>query len=427
MKKLIIPLLSLLFIAGCSKDENNPSTTTTDPIETFFSLDLDTKDLEILEDGYILLNDAEGNVLGHEKITEAKKYEFKSKKSKLKGNILLSLLFLKKDETKKVFRHRAVSIQNVPLNSSWSMNLRKSDENNPKIKFTLKVEGNNWVNIGVNPYLKEGSGYNVRTSGSSDANSFVLDVTITKADKYLVTAEENKAFKYYWLENVKDNETRNLSFKNDFKDYASSLGIEDKEGYEYINYSASILENLHKATVFSGSFSKKYDTHTPKLYFITEEGKYKTTISASNYSNGNEKNSYRYEKVGAKPTTPIIIPKTNFSATQKVFFDTKFTTDITDYTFTETEWYWTDKPLNNYESDKFSSIRWNILTDGKSTFKAPNLPEDIKTEYPNFNATKLKYDGTTIKKGLTYQEFLNEQFGFNPFNKEEYTKEEFGF
>lgn len=163
MKKLIIPLLSLtLFIVGCSKDENNPSATTTDPIETFFSLDLDTKDLERLKDGYILLNDAEGNVLGHEKITEAKKYEFKSKKSKLKGNILLSLLFLKKDEAKKVFRHSAVSIQNVPLNSSWSMNLGESEENNSKIKFTLKVE--NSVNkLDVNPYVKEGSGYNVST------------------------------------------------------------------------------------------------------------------------------------------------------------------------------------------------------------------------------------------------------------------------
>lgn len=374
-------------------------------------------DLEELKGGYILLNDAEGNVLGYEKITKAKKYEFKSKKSKLSGNFLLTLLSLKKDEAKKVFKYNVISIANVPLNSNWNINVKGDKENNTntKIKFTLKVEGNNWVNIRVNPYLKVGSGYSININGSSD-------ITITKADKYLVTAEENKAFKYYWLENVKDNETRNLSFKNDFKDYASSLGIEDKEGYEYINYSASILENLHEATVFSGS-----DTHTPKLYFITEEGKYKTTISASNYSNGNEKNSYRYEKVGAKPTTPIIIPKTNFSATQKVFFDTKFTTDITDYTFTETEWYWTDKPLNNYESDKFSSIRWNILTDGKSTFKAPNLPEDIKTEYPNFNTAKLKYDGTTIKKGLTYQEFLNEQFGFNPFNKEEYTKEEFGF
>lgn len=421
MKKLIIPLLSLvLFVVGCSKDENNPSKTITDPIETFFSLNLvDTENFKKLKDGYILLNDAEGNVLGYEKITEAKKYEFKSKKSKLKGNFLLSFLLLKKDEAKKVFRHRAISIQNVPLNSNWSISLgRKSEENNPEIKFTLKFE-NSVSNLNINPHVTSFSG-----------SSGVFNVTAIKADKYLVTAKQNNVFKYYWLENVKENETRNLSFKNDFKNYASSLDITDNMDYQTINYSTSILENSYEATVFYGYFHKGYITHTPKLYFITEKGKYRTTVSASSHdTNGKEKNSYRYEKKGAKPTTPIIIPKVNLSVTQKVFFDTKFTTDVTDYTFVLTDWAWrTDRPEKNPDQNKaYSSIGWSVITNGKSTFKAPNLPKDIKTKYPNFDAKKLKYEGITIRKGLSYQEFLDKEYGFNPFNKESYITEEFGF
>lgn len=426
MKKLIIPLLSLvLFVVSCSKDENKSSETTTDPIETFFSLNLEAESFKRLKDGYILLNDAEGNVLGHEKMTEAKKYEFKSKKSKLKGSFLLTFLLLKKDEAQKVFKHSAISIQNVPLNSNWNMVLGDSrEEDNPKIKFFLKVESS--VNsLSVNPYIKVGSSYETNiSSGSSGATSY----TITKADKYVITAEENNVFKYYWLENVKANETRSLSFKDDFKNYASSLSIIDNSNYETISYNTSILENSYEATVFSGYFNKSYNTHTPKLYFTTEKGRYETTVNASNYSNGNQKGIYRYKKIGAKPTASIIIPKANLSVTQKAFFDTKFTTDVTDYTFVDTVWVWTNRPEKNPDHDKsYSSIDWNVVTNGNNTFKAPKIPEDIKTKYPNFDTTKLKYRTISIRKGLTYQEFLDEQFGFNLFNKESYITEEFGF
>lgn len=428
MKKFNYPLLLLwlLIIAvSCSKeiDPTNPENPDRDDsLVTFFSLNVDDNDLKTFKNSYLLINDVEGNLISYQKVSKAKLYEFKASKNKVTKNFMLTFLLLSKDTVKNIYEHSAISIANIPVNAIWNLKVnRGNEEAKDKVKFDLEIEKT--VNIlSIAPFLPNGVGY--QTGYTYSNNKFEIEVT--KANKYALTIRQNNTEKYSFLNDVKEGDVKKFKF-SELKDFDSSLAIKNYEDFNYFNYELVVVDSdLKEGSMYTRSLYSADSSKTmPKLYFLNEFDKYVINMTGSVKDNTYH---YEYKYRGKKPTSPIELSKYNFVVNEKAFFNLKFTSNITNYDFRETEWSWPVESTNNNSTEGTSKISWSLITDDKVAFKVPRLPKEIKENYPNFDVTKLKYSSSIIKKGRPYQKFLDAQLGFNPIDKQDdYLFEEMRF
>lgn len=383
MKKLLLCFVLGVFLFSCTKDDSP-----TDPVEpvdqevTFFTF---TTEEEDTDSSYILLSDKEGTVLGYEKITEAKKYEFKAKKSKLSGSLLFTFATFDEKEGGYV-----ISFEDISLYEDWSINNSSSGnyDNIEDVKFNLNIVGSADKNLYyVRPFVDLYYYGHVNDGYSYDNKS---EYVVSKANKYFVTAiGRDNTKKYSFLEGIENGETRNLSYDRDFKNYEASVDVINQGEYEYVQGNVRLIENSKIVRISSSS--------SAKLQFPKKDAKYDVIVYGSNGARRN----YQYESRGFMPTEAIKMPKYNFTITDETFFDLKFTSDIGNYGVRETTWEWDNGAKNSKDRVRVS---WNLFTNDKETFKQPIIPEEIQSNFPkDFEISKLKNPVCFLHRGLEYK------------------------
>lgn len=409
MKKLLF-LALLAIIVSCSKDDepviNSDTNNETDPVNdsiTYFTLKVNEFYIgEVVNSGYLILNDNEGNILAHTQIENNKEYVFKAKKGEEKESFTVSRFMYRNRKSSQV--NFLSSFFNIKKGTTW--NFEGSDTSGGVItnpndlkSFSLKIqniEGYNKVSISSN---NGGGSY----SGSGTNNSMDYNVSFrNNYNKFLITVHfELEKSKYILIDNVQDQQEVIVD-GSELKEFDSYIPINlPNDGNAYFK---DLRANLTPEEKFETTLFTKIESEAVANFGVFDNF-YDFNISIYT-SNTAENYSYNYTR--ESPTLEAVtIPP--YSTDFKLISSSKNAFEFTasqKYSTKRSTWSY---QISDFVEKKFRYDTWSFRSNELAYQTIPKLPQEFLELYPHFKAENLKYEETNFSKGYIHGGFFTDE------------------
>lgn len=370
-------------------------------------------------DNWIILHNTEGEIIDFKKLEVEKMIEFNSKMSLPKNQI--SVTYLQVVKTTSGFFFNFKTHQNIDLFETWTLKRLAVIANSscPESigRATIKLNG---FPLGFLNRFSLSNKYSCAGGGSSfvpQTGLYELDVTLTDIeDKYLLSFYDDDGIPYYtFIENIKDGEAIELSYKESFKAFdiiiesSFSNPISQNGLVRGFELNQSINDNSGYLLNFYYDFMGPLLPSPIKLGYLKSINKYESSYSISydSYFVG-------FSKSG-DPIKEINPPVESFSITDRSLDSFNYSS-VGNCQLYDNSYYY-NYALNNSQI----SISWFIQNSGTGK-RSPvtKLPEEILTKYFQLNnLNNLTHSGSrfVIKSSMTYKEHMGvlyKNFAANP-------------
>ncbi|WP_438426413.1 hypothetical protein [Aquimarina macrocephali] len=410
MKKLLF-LALLVITISCSKDDepvlNSDTNNETDPVNdsiTYFTLKVNEFYIgEIVNSGYLILNDNEGNVLAHTQIENNKEYVFKAKRGEEKESFTVSRFMYRNRESSQVnflrsfFNIKKGTIWNFEGFDTSSVITNREGTNKGSKSFSLKIQnisGHNSVQISST----QGG---ISSSSSETANSIDYDpISFNEnQNKFLITVHfESEKSKYFFIDKVQDQQEIIVD-GSELKEFDSYIPINlPNDGN---TYSKDLSANLAPEERFSTTWFSKIETEAASNFGVLESF-YNFSINIHT-SNTVENYSYSYTRKSPKLETVTILPyNTDFKL---------INSSINAFEFTGNQKYssklsrWSHR-ISDFVEKKFRYDSWSFQSNEHVYQTTPKLPQEFFDLYSHFKVEDLEYEETIFSNGFTYENFF---------------------
>ncbi|WP_109851241.1 hypothetical protein [Aquimarina sp. AU58] len=413
MKKLLF-LALLAITVSCSKDDEpilNPDTdagteSVNDSI-TYFTLKVNEFYIgEIVNSGYLIINDNEGNILAHTQIENNKEYVFKAKKGEEKESFTVSRFIYRNREFSQI--NFLKSSFNIKKGTIWDFKgydpssiTATTKKTNERLKsFSLKIQnisGHSGAKVSSN---NRGS---IWSSSSETTNSINYEPISCdeNQNKFLITVHfKSEKSKYFFIDNVQDQQEIIID-GSELKEFDSYIPINlPNDGN---TYSKGLRANLTTEEIFETASITKIESEAASTFGILE-GFYNfyihitTSNTAKNYSY-----SYQNQKVSPSLEAITILPySTDFKLINSSKNAFEFTTSQK-YTTKVSRW---SHQISDFNENQDRYDRWVFQSNELAYQTIPKLPQEFFDLYPHFEVENLKYEET---KFLSYKGFFTDE------------------
>ncbi len=407
MKKLLF-LALLAIIVSCSKDDepviNSDTNNETDPVNdsiTYFTLKVNEFYIgEVVNSGYLILNDNEGNILAHTQIENNKEYIFKAKKGEEKESFTVSRFIHRNRESSQV--NFLSSFFNIKKGTTWNFEGYQTSSaitnaegaNKGSKSFSLKIQnisGHNSVQISST----QGG---ISRSSSETSNSIDYDpITFNEnQNKFLITVHfESEKSKYFFIDNVQDQQEIIVD-GSELKEFDSYIPISlPNDGN---TYSKDLSANLAPEERFSTTWFSQIESEVASNFGVFENfHDFEIYISTSNTA---ENYSYFYSRNSPTLEAVIISPyNTDFELINSSVNAFEFTGNQK-YTTKRSSWSYR---FNDFVEKKIRYDSWSFRSNELAYQTTPKLPQEFFDLYSHFKIENLEYEETIFSNGFTYE------------------------
>ncbi|WP_271768866.1 hypothetical protein [Aquimarina algiphila] len=426
MKKLLF-LVLLSITISCSKDDglvtNSDINNETDPINdsiTYFTLKVNEFYIgEIVNSGYLIINDNEGDILAHTKIENDKEYIFKAKKGEEKESFTVSRFIYRDRKSSQV--NFLSSFFNIKKGTIWNF---EGSETNRSIANT-KVIGKDTkiLNLkiqNIDGYSTVGISSNngsLSTSSSFTSNSIDYDPIVlqNKQNKFLITVHfELEKSKYFFIDNVQDQQEIIID-GSELKEFDSYIPINLPNDGNI--YSKNLSANLTPEERFSTTWFSRIESEATSNFGVFENF-YDFFIDV--YTS-NDAENYRYSYIQESPTLESLTIQpysTDFKLINSSLMAFEFTSNQKHNTKSSR---WSNR-IDNFVDNKFRYDSWSFRSNELPYQTMPKLPKELLDLYPHFKLEDLVYEETSFSNGSTYESFFMSQNSIEDNNNTKFTE-----
>ncbi|HEY0741653.1 MAG TPA: hypothetical protein VGD40_09325 [Chryseosolibacter sp.] len=227
-------------------------------------------------------------------------------------------------------------------------------------------------------------------------------ITSTLNDYFLFATGTDGVPKYAFLEDLAAGGKQTISLAN-LKPFDKTVkvtfpGLSDfsyvvvralEENQPYVRNAGYYL-NLYLEGISGGSYSSY------QVGYLNRFNRYQTVISADITS----EYGVSYEAYGAAPAADITLKKADVSLTNKTFQN--FAIAGTDFEWRSTQFY-------DYPSLTAPWVTWTFFS-GNNDLTNYTLPTEFTKRYPQLSTSNLKHSSSNFRKGISFEQFLEEKF-----------------
>ena len=402
----------------------------------YFTFSVDNSIDTSKEDNWVILHDANGNLLDYRPYESGETLEFEALESKITDKINVSLfknakqnLFTSTGEICEGEANKGTTYPNISKGSHWTQGKYDTRLDNGPAPEKLGLYNLNLINIPsdydfINDNIYGGLGTgNISTLRFPELGSSASIVpnggtkTITregirnfKDTEYLMTLlDENLDLKYLFFQNPGNDTESTIDYNNflSFDGYDYLPVLPSNKGYQLTMVGFENETSFKSDTGFvilDLQYAGVGDSRIP-LGHLDRFTHYKISLNLSmdNYS-------YQYNRMEAKPNISIIPeePIINYTKNNIVNFDL---TVNTDYVRRSDTWL----SPESVSSGNCTKTVWSVECDQENYPIIKELPEELFTLYPTLGKLdELEYATSTLYlQSETYPEFISKEFDPN--------------
>ncbi|UZO81942.1 hypothetical protein NBT05_05615 [Aquimarina sp. ERC-38] len=414
-----------LSIISCSKDEELTPETFAEEEENeeqfeqdqeiendsivFFTVKVNPYYLgDLIASTYIIINDANGNLINHTMVQNNKTYEFKVKKGEGFDKFTVSKF---DNIIRPNYQYSSLNtFFHIDQGTVWNFNGASQNltlDNSNFKTFSLKVENVKDYNSYElsSPINNSYPGYENSGTINFDNVEFIENET-----KLLLTIHfTTEKSKYVYIDNIIEGEERVIDAA-DLKNFDSYVPIDLPTDNK--NFSKLLSFNVGNSGVYTTSsfFGTEISSIRNANFGILPE--FENFTVRINRSNLDENYRYQYYQ-SAKILKEISVSSfgKNFQVSNENRESFLFTSDFT-YDTKYSSWIYSKQEDSNYEY-----AVWNFHSNTENYTKVPVLPKEFLEMYTNFDISKLKYDSTKLIKTNEPYSFFTTNTNDNDFTE----------
>lgn len=372
-----------------------------------------------ISDNWLIIHDEDGNLIDFKPFEKNDTLRFEKPKEKVLDKFTITTFWVGTLTGRAPFTIR--SYPDVPKGSNWVigiLNYVPPSYLEPEIlgSFDVTVSGKL-----ISPSMRVisnilgseiGNGaYSISTNNSNGDWVYKKTVDLLEDNDYYLTFMNPLGdAKYYYLQDVKNQSVFDLDYDllSDFDSYINmELPVTSKiyfrlrgykdtptvitsPGYDFYRINSEISGQGINPSFELGYLGNTFETYSFYLTAILEDY------------------TYSYNFFGAELPSSIIVPKRpNFSIDNANIHEFKITTDL-DYKRRISSWTSAQIPSNSDER----ITNWFVFASPSTTSIIGNLPDEITSNYPEMDVSKLVYESSSIfiEESANYSEFLEAYF-----------------
>jgi len=407
---LIFISIFVFFLTGCETEnptdlpieqeipKEDPKEEETPKPETYFTLNVDANyNNAILNSGYIIIHDANGELLDFKEYAPGTNLIFESEEGDTVSDKITITQFSHTDFGGNEDYYAINTFPLIDKGATWDF-FRGINTFNPNGKFDVRLNDvPDWKYYNLSNkhgHGVRGSSFYKYFNNPEDAEPFIA---IEKTDHFnendfiLSVVDENSDLKYADILDVQQNDSivlnnSELTFFDSYLEVALpdyDRFFHSVQGYETDqDFDADGLI-LNESTDYT--FTEKVDSI--QLGYLSRFSRFRTFV---NYNKG-DYYQYRLKLYGPEPNEVVIPAEGSLMITDSTLTGFKFETDLS---FQRQRSTWST--MRTFGSVDYSSTFWIVYAPNANDITVYNIPEEITQQYSNLDIDLLRHESTEL-------------------------------
>jgi len=402
---IFIFAFSTFLVVSCGKDDPiTPPLEQEDPkdeepqSETYFSLNVDGDFYfsEIFKTGYLIIHDADGQLLEYKEYGNGDQLVFETEP----GNTVtdkITITTLLHSQLGSGEDYYSVSTYSM-IDKATTWNFTSTPSNYiPNGEFDIRLNNvPDWAYYDLSNkdgFGSSGSSYYKYFNNPEDAEPFIeIDNAkwFENNDLLLSVIDGNSDLKYLDIPNVQQGDSLifDATILQPFDSYLEVVMPDYVEFYHSVTGYEDLQDFDRDALTLNSSAHYAFDDKVTnlKLGYLDRFSRFRTSLRLDR-----EKYSYSIKRYGAKPQSINVPEQGSLSISDSTLTNFNYTTN---FNFKREISIWSHR--REFSDPDFSSTSWYVYAENSNNIDIYELPGEIVQKYPNIDLELLKHESTRL-------------------------------